>query len=82
MDRYPEDTPKTNEVLKACEDLPFGSIVVIPEGHPPSCPWELARNFERDYAALAAVIKRLLESMRTGVQLSFKELDEIEEFLK
>lgn len=35
-----------------------------------------------DYATLAAVTKKLLESMRTGVQLSFKELGEIERMLK
>lgn len=37
---------------------------------------------KKDYATLAEVTKKLLESMRTGVQLSFKELDEIERMLK
>lgn len=55
--RYPEDTPRTNEVLKASEALPFGSIVVIPEDHPPSCPWELARTLEREVAKLKKLEK-------------------------
>lgn len=55
--RYPEDTPRTNEVLKASEALPFGSIVVIPEGHPPNCPWELARTLEREVAKLKKLEK-------------------------
>lgn len=43
-----EDTPRTNEVFKNRSKLPYGSMVVAPEGHPPSDPWALARELERE----------------------------------
>ena len=41
-------TPRTDTVHKAAMSLPWGSCVVVPEGHPPTCPWELARQLERE----------------------------------
>ena len=48
------DTPRTDAVYAAENLLPFGSIVVVPKGHPPCDPWELARTLERELAALKA----------------------------
>lgn len=42
------DTPRTDAVYKANLDLGHGSIVSVPEGHPQSDPWELARQLERE----------------------------------
>lgn len=50
------DTPRTDAVQEAAGALPLGSMVIIPEDHPPSCPWELCRQLERE---LNEVIKEL-----------------------
>ena len=42
------NTPRTDAVQEAAGKLPLGSIVVVPEGHPPSDPWELCRQMERE----------------------------------
>ncbi len=42
------DTPRTDAVMRAALDLPWGSIVEIPEGRPPSDPWQLARELEKE----------------------------------
>ena len=40
------DTPRTDAVLKANNDLGWGGMVSIPDNHPPCDPWELARKLE------------------------------------
>jgi len=42
------DTPRTDKVQEAARQLPMGSMVVIPEDHPPYDPWELCRQLERE----------------------------------
>ena len=47
-------TPRTDAVQTAANFLPYGSLVVIPEGHPPSDPWALARELEVENNKLRA----------------------------
>ena len=42
------DTPKTDAVQESNRSLGWGSAVVVPDGHPPSDPWELSRQLERE----------------------------------
>ncbi len=61
------DTPRTDEVLKAASALPFGSMTVVPDGHPPCDPWELARQLEIELKELhktIAVLKRYIVTIR------------------
>ena len=55
------DTPRTDAVLEAAKALSCGSIVQIPEGHPPCDPWELARELERQLAEAQAELLYIME---------------------
>ena len=46
------NTLETDAVFQAHLSLPQGTNVVIPKGHPPCDPWELARKLERENADL------------------------------
>lgn len=48
VDKTMLPTPRTDAVQRASRELPAGSIVEIPEGHPPCDPWELARQLEQE----------------------------------
>lgn len=47
-------TPRTDAVFAAAIDLPWGSVVEIPPGHPRSNPWDLARELELENSYLRA----------------------------
>ena len=55
------NTPRTDAVQEAARALPYGSMVVIPEGHPPSDPWKLARELEIENNNLKSIIRDLAE---------------------
>jgi len=55
-------TPRTDAVNKAAIELPWGSAVVVPEGHPPSDPWALARELEIENTEMKLEIDRYKKS--------------------
>lgn len=52
-------TPRTDAVMKAALALPWGSAVVVPEGHPPTDPWQLARELEQEVQRLTLVLSKV-----------------------
>lgn len=57
------DTPRTDEVQKACNALGYGSMVVVPEGYPPHDPWELSRILERENTEIIKHNRALLDAL-------------------
>ena len=69
---YPDDTPRTNAVLKTCEDLSWGSVVQIPPRHPPSDPWELARTLERELITITSTSMKLKDALQAQFDVQSK----------
>ena len=60
-------TPRTDAVQEAARALPYGSMAVIPAGHPASDPWHLARELELENNKLRSALKEILAAAEWGL---------------
>lgn len=61
--KVPAKTPRTDAVQESAKSLPWGSVVVVPEGHPPHDPWELARHLEEDIRRLRGQLENCVQHL-------------------
>lgn len=61
-------TPRTDAVYDANEKLGWGSVVDVPKGYPPSDPWELLRELEKELATIREQNQALLDALEAAVE--------------